>query len=417
MSLLSGEGGLVLPDDVGGVMASWLVCSGINASGDELCDRRARYFGPSSVGNDFSLSNGTHPLGELPTPPLIAGKGSTAFDSRGAVSMVTGSRLWSKSASSIPIAVLENGRTLYGGPSVSSEVFDESGAVTEANVPPVYDYTNSDLAGLGPVLFNGGTQIGYLPTFAEFRAVVTNEAYIEPDGGFALLQGDSFKSNSPQSCVPPPLVPDALFVSSPFATPVDYRFAFDDEVPNFPDAGRFGTFSIEEKALFIQEFVKWVFGGDRGFPKDIIRETANPGIANLVIRKGDFRSVPADQAKGPFSIREASGVVLRPLSYYSSAAESRFARVAAGVPTFPQNKFGIVLQKQDATAADPIVGAGFLKFLGMHEFGHVIGLGDLPPSCSDGTSVMAHGQTKTKHALVPTENDKKGLRAVLHLPQ
>jgi hypothetical protein len=257
----SGGGAFVLPDDAGGVMASWLVCSGITDY-DSSCvsyDRRAKYFGPNNVGNEFSLTNGFVPANQLIEHAFIAGHGGTAFDYSGAFNMITGSRLWSKPGSSTPIAVLQNGMSLYGSYNVPSVAYDASGNVVNSAVPALYDLGNTNT---GPVLLTGGSQIGWFADFVNFGAVISNEMYLEPEAGFVTPQGNARKSNGPQLCVPPIEFPQ-------LATPVDYTFAFDDEIPGFPDAGRFGTFSADEKGLFVTQFHLWYFGGDRGFTKGL----------------------------------------------------------------------------------------------------------------------------------------------------
>jgi hypothetical protein len=239
--------------------------------------------------------------------------------------------------------------------------------------------------------------------------------YLEPEGGFVTPQGNARKSNEPQTCV-------AGIIFPKLENPIDYRFAFDDEIPGFADAGRFGTFSEDEKALFLPQFETWYFGGNGGFPltKAIARLDSNFASANLVIQKGNFNSVAPDSLPPLFRLREKpSGLTFGPASLYSSMgpysadAISYYQRVAASVPSFPTTKFGIVIQKEDASMADE-KHITFLKFLAAHEFGHALGLKDLGSSCSP-ASIMAHGGTSYFHADAPTELDKKARRLLLKI--
>jgi len=139
-SVTSGTGSSPLPDDTGGVLASWVVCEG-----QDVCDLRARHIGATGLGTEFSLSGGSHPIGEILAGPSVSGTGRVAYDSGGAIDMVSGARLWSKSPPSFPLpaATLESGRTLYteiGALGPQGTIFDASGAVIATNQPVLVEW-------------------------------------------------------------------------------------------------------------------------------------------------------------------------------------------------------------------------------------------------------------------------------------
>lgn len=383
----SGEGGYVLPDDTGGVLTSWLVCS-VPAPNQQQCQRRARHVSPAGLGAEFDLT-------EIPS---ISGTDSVAYDSAGAISMVTGLRLWSKIPST-PVAALENGETQYGSYGAATAVFDASGNVLRSDQSLSFDVD-------GPTLIRGNMQFGWTPDHSAFTALVADERYIDPDGGFQTRQGNARKTNSRVSCVPKP-----AWWSNALTTPRDYQFAFDDEIPGFPTAASFGIFFATERSFFLPEFVKWQFGGDRGFPNAITRLTSGTSAANLVVSAGDFLSVPPSRV----NLYSAAAVTLFPASMYPTTSLSADYRSAAAVGAFPSNRFGIIVQKDYATATDA-AHASYLKFVALHEFGHVIGLGHSEQVCRPSRAAMTQrARSLTDHVTAPTELDKKALRKQLNI--
>ena len=374
-----------------------------------MCDLRARHVGATGLGTEFSLSGGSHPIDEILPGPSVSGAGKVAYDFGGAIDMVSGTRLWSKAPTSFPLptAVLENGRTLYaeiGAVGPVGTIFDQTGVIVATNQPVLVEWDGSPV----PSLIDGDTQVGWLPDRTAFAAAVAAGDYVEPEAGFPMLQGGPRRTNSPLSCEP-----HNDWYSPVLATPRDYVFAFDDEVPGFPSAGSQGTFTGGQKDLFWPAFLEWQF--PKGFPKSIDRWTPGNTIPpNLVIRKADLAHAPDPKARNAHAVAEHPGSVFVTVFGPAGASFAVERRTKDGVPDFPVNKFGIFVKKTLTTSSQLEI--DFFTFVAVHEFGHIIGVGHADKGCRDNSSVMIRvGDINRPFVTAPTEKDKAFLRKLLNI--
>jgi hypothetical protein len=396
--------GLTLPGDYdGGLFASWGWCTYAGHPNTPACYQRARYLGLEGLGAEFEVSN----------IPVISASGRKGYGFYGAIDLETGAELWSLAAPAAPAAALSGGDVLYAGLGTAT-VFGPSGAVVTSGQSPFYSYDGTGSVSFSPLAIVGDVQFGSVDGGARFAALASNNAhYIDPLSAYPTVGGSPAKTGAQPDCVPKPrFAPRPGYPYGPLSTARDYKFAFADEIPNFPNATKFGTFTEAQKSLFLPQFIMWRFGGVDGFPDTsaITRLTAQTETANLVIQVG--RTPTVVDLDG--AVTGTGGEALYPMSLHLPSTDAIAERAAASLPNFPLEKFGIIFNAAYVDTSTP-VRTNLFKFFALHEFGHVIGLDDVSKTCSYETSVMARPGLQTLFPPAPTENDKKGLRRVLNI--
>ena len=121
----SGEDQKTLPDEEGGVLASWGECGG-----NSVCIRRLRHVSDASIGSEYSYDLGMRGESNFSNfnVPLISGSGKVAY--RGgsrtvAFDMVTGEEFWSTSDWGVPFAArASGGAEVYGWDAQSSGYYN-----------------------------------------------------------------------------------------------------------------------------------------------------------------------------------------------------------------------------------------------------------------------------------------------------